>query len=59
MTLNATSASLAIGGTTTLAWTNGGTAYQVLYTRTTSLCWTFVFKTSGLQTATESYCRAF
>lgn len=59
MTLNATAASLAIGGTTTLAWTNGGTAYQVLYTRTSSLCWTFVFKTAGVQTATQSYCRAF
>jgi phosphatidylethanolamine-binding protein (PEBP) family uncharacterized protein/cytochrome c2 len=59
MTLNATAASLAIGGTTTLSWTNSGTAYQVLYTRTTSLCWTFVFKTAGVQTATQSYCRAF
>ncbi len=59
MTLNATAASLAIGGTTILAWTNGGTNYQVLYTRTSSLCWTFVFKTAGVQTGTNSYCRAF
>jgi phosphatidylethanolamine-binding protein (PEBP) family uncharacterized protein len=59
MALNASATSLAIGGTTTLEWEQGTNKYQILYTRTSSLCWTFVFKTNGVQTATENDCRAF
>lgn len=59
MSLNATATSLAIGGTTTLEWEQGANKYQILYTRTSSLCWNFVFKTNGVQTATETDCRAF
>jgi phosphatidylethanolamine-binding protein (PEBP) family uncharacterized protein len=59
MTLNATAASLAIGGTTTMEWTSGGSTYQILYKRTSSLCWNFIFKTDGAQTSTSDYCRAF
>lgn len=59
MTLDATAASLAIGGTTTLQWQQAGTTYQILYRRTTSLCWAFTFKTAGVQTASDTYCRAF
>lgn len=57
MTLDATSASLAVGGTTTLSWLSGGRAYQVRYTRTSAVCWTFAFFTDGAQTSTASYCR--
>lgn len=59
MSLNASATSLAIGGTTTLEWEQGTNKYQILYTRTSNLCWTFVFKTNGVQTATENDCRAF
>jgi len=59
MTLDATAASLAIGGTTTLQWQQAGTTYQILYRRTSSLCWDFTFKTSGVQTNAQTYCRAF
>lgn len=59
MTLNASTTSLAIGGTTTLAWEQGSTKYQILYTRKDALCWDFVFKTNGVQTATETDCRKF
>jgi hypothetical protein len=58
MTLDATSASLAIGGTTTQAWQNAGHSYAVRYTRTSSTCWTFVFLTDGAQTSTANYCRS-
>lgn len=59
MTLSATATTLAIGGTSTLQWQQNGTTYQVLYTRTSNLCWDFVFKTSGTQTNAQSYCRKF
>ncbi|GAB2866776.1 hypothetical protein GCM10027277_39620 [Pseudoduganella ginsengisoli] len=59
MTLNASAASLAIGGTTTLEWEQGSNKYQILYSRTSSVCWNFVFKTNGVQTATETDCRKF
>lgn len=59
MTLSATTETLAIGGTSTLAWQQNGTSYQVLYKRTTNLCWNFIFKTNGVQTGTETDCRAF
>ena len=57
MTLDATPASLAIGGTTTLAWQGSGKSYQIRYARTTPLCWTFAFVTDGVQTSTSNYCR--
>jgi hypothetical protein len=59
MTLNATAASLAIGGTTTLEWKKAGVTYQILYKRTSDLCWNFIFKTSGTTTMTADYCRKF
>ena len=59
MTLDATTASLAIGGTTTMAWQSGATSYQIKYVRTTALCWTFTFYTNGAQTSTSNYCRSF
>ena len=59
MTLNATATSLAIGGTTTMQWSNGANTYQIRYTRTSTLCWTFVFFTNGTQTSTNNYCRNF
>ena len=59
MTLDATTASLAIGGTTTMAWQSGSSSYQIKYTRTTALCWTFTFYTNGAQTSTSNYCRSF
>lgn len=59
MTLDISAASLAIGATSTLQWQKAGVTYQVLYKRTSSLCWSFTFKTGGVQTATETYCRAF
>jgi phosphatidylethanolamine-binding protein (PEBP) family uncharacterized protein len=59
MTLDATAATLAIGGTSTLQWNQAGITYQILYRRTSNLCWAFTFKTSGVQTAAETYCRAF
>lgn len=59
MLLDTNASKLAIGGTSTLAWTNSSVNYQILYTRTSSLCWTFVFKTAGTTTDTQNYCRAF
>jgi len=59
MTLDATTASLAIGGTTTMAWQSGSTSYQIKYVRTSALCWTFTFYTNGAQTSTSNYCRSF
>lgn len=55
--LDATQASLALGGTTTMQWQSSGHTYQIKYTRTSSLCWTFVFFTDGAQTSTNNYCR--
>ena len=49
----------AIGGTTTMAWQSGSSSYQIKYTRTTALCWTFTFYTNGAQTSTSNYCRSF
>jgi hypothetical protein len=57
MALDASSASLAMGGTTTMSWQSGGRTYQVRYTRTSNLCWTFAFFTDGSQTSATSYCR--
>lgn len=57
MTLDATSASLAVGGTTTQSWQNAGHTYTIRYTRTSATCWTFVFLTDGAQTSTANYCR--
>lgn len=59
MLLDTNASKLAIGGTSTLSWTNSSVNYQILYTRTSSLCWTFVFKTAGTTTDTQNYCRAF
>jgi hypothetical protein len=59
MTLNATWTSLAIGNTTTLQWQKAGVTYQILYKRTSNLCWNFIFKTEGTVTQTSDYCRAF
>lgn len=58
MTLEASAASLAIGGTSVLRWQSGGHAYEIRYTRTSAVCWTFDFRTDGAQTSTNSYCRA-
>lgn len=58
MTLNATSTSLAIGGTTTQQWQNAGHTYQIRYTRTSATCWTFVFATDGVTQSTSDYCRS-
>ena len=52
-----TSASLAIGGTSTMQWTTGANTYQIKYTRTTDKCWAFVFITNATTTSTNSYCR--
>ena len=59
MVLDTNADKLAIGGTSTLSWTKNSTSYQILYKRTTSLCWNFIFKTSGTVTTTQDYCRAF
>ena len=59
MTLDATPQSLAIGNTTTLQWQKDGITYQIQYKRTSSLCWNFIFKTSGTTTMTSDYCRQF
>jgi phosphatidylethanolamine-binding protein (PEBP) family uncharacterized protein len=59
MTLNATATSLAIGGTTTMQWTSGGSTFEILYRRTSNLCWNFIFRTNGAQTSTSDYCRSF
>ena len=58
MTLDATSTSLGVGGTTTQTWQNAGHTYVIRYTRTSAVCWTFVFVTDGVQTSTANYCRA-
>jgi hypothetical protein len=57
MTLDATAARLAIGGTTTMRWTVGADAFEIRYTRTSATCWNFVFVTNAATTASESYCR--
>lgn len=57
LTLEATSVTLAIGGTTTMQWQSGGHTYQIRYTRTSSLCWSFVFVTDAAQTSSSNYCR--
>jgi len=59
MVLAATAESLAMGGTSRLTWQQSGTSYEILYTRTSSVCWNFVFKTNGTQTGSETDCRAF
>ena len=59
MVLDTSAEKLAIGGTSTLSWTKNSTSYQILYKRTSSVCWDFVFKTSGTVTSTQTYCRAF
>ena len=59
MSTNATAASLAIGGTTTMQWTTGANTFQIRYSRTTDKCWTFVFLTNGTTTSTSNYCRNF
>ena len=58
LTLDATASSLALGGTTTMAWQSGGHAYAVRYTRTSTVCWRFTFTTDGTVTSTTDYCRA-
>ncbi|MFO0093265.1 MAG: YHYH protein [Gemmatimonadaceae bacterium] len=58
MTLDATAASLAIGGTSTMRWQNGAAAYQIRYTRTSAACWTFSFVTNGAETSSANYCRS-
>ena len=57
LTLNATANSLAIGGTTTMQWQNAGRTYQIRYTRTSAVCWTFLFVTDSVTQSTNSYCR--
>jgi hypothetical protein len=46
MSLQATAQSLAVGGTSTQQWQNGGKTYQIRYTRT-----------DGAVTSTNDYCR--
>jgi phosphatidylethanolamine-binding protein (PEBP) family uncharacterized protein len=58
MTLDATAASLAIGGTSTMRWENAGKVYQIRYARTSATCWTFTFLTDGATTASSNYCRS-
>jgi phosphatidylethanolamine-binding protein (PEBP) family uncharacterized protein len=58
LTLDATAASLALGGTTTMTWQSGGHVKSIRYTRTSSVCWRFVFATDGTATSTNDYCRA-
>jgi hypothetical protein len=57
MSLQATAQSLAVGGTSTQQWQNGGKTYQIRYTRTAAACWTFTFLTDGAVTSTNDYCR--
>jgi len=57
MTLDATAASLAVGGTTTMHWKVRSTTYQVRYTRTSERCWTFTFLTDEVTTGSSNYCR--
>jgi hypothetical protein len=59
LTLKATQTSLAVGGTSSLQYTSGGAVYSITYTRTSNLCWTFVYATNGVQTGSESDCRQF
>ncbi len=58
MTLETSAASLAIGGTSTMRWDNGGRSYVIRYSRTSATCWLFEFQTDGAVTATNSYCRS-
>ena len=58
MTLDATAARLAIGGITTMRWTVGVDTFEIRYTRTSAICWNFVFVTNAATTASASYCRA-
>jgi hypothetical protein len=57
MTLDATAASLAVGGTTTMRWKVRATTYAVRYTRTSDRCWTFTFLTDDATTGSSNYCR--
>jgi phosphatidylethanolamine-binding protein (PEBP) family uncharacterized protein len=57
MSLQATAQSLAVGGTSTQQWQNGGRSFQIRYTRTTATCWTFTFLTDGTVTNSADYCR--
>ena len=58
MSLDATAASLAIGGTSTQRWTNAGRTYQIRYQRNSTTSWTFTFLTDGQVTATNTYTRS-
>lgn len=58
MSLDATAASLAVGGTTSQAWRSGGHSYGIRYRRTTGVCWAFTFLTDGVTTSSATYCRA-
>ena len=58
MTLDATAARLAVGGITTMRWTVGVDTFEIRYTRTSAICWNFVFVTNAATTASASYCRA-
>lgn len=57
MSLEASAASVAIGGTSTMRWENAGKAYVIRYTRTSATCWTFEFRTDNAVTGSNSYCR--
>lgn len=57
MTLDATAASLAVGGTTTMSWKVRSSVYRVRYTRISERCWSFTFLTDDTTTGSSSYCR--
>jgi hypothetical protein len=59
MHLDFSAASLEMNGTSRLTWTKGNTRYEIAYTRTSSVCWNFVFFANGAQTGTATHCRAF
>ena len=57
--LDATAATLAVGGTSTMQWDRGGVTYRVAYRRTSATCWDFTFTAGGVQTGADTYCRSF
>lgn len=57
MSNDASATSLALGGTSTQSWQSGGRRYAIRYTRTSALCWRFVFLTDDVVTSTNDYCR--
>jgi hypothetical protein len=57
MSLDASAASLAVGGTSEMRWTARSTVYRIRYTRTSDRCWEFTFLTDDATTNRSTYCR--